>query len=69
MDDELIPCPRCGLPADVIAPPPYEDFPHAVCVDGHDNALIPAVLAHLRSLDDGPHVDRCGQPDVERLDP
>ena len=51
-DNELIPCPTCWLPADVVPPPPYEDFPHARCAAGHDNALVPAVLAYLRSLND-----------------
>jgi hypothetical protein len=49
--NELLPCPTCWLPADVVAPAPYELFPHARCPKGHDNTLVPAVLAHLRSLD------------------
>ena len=53
-NDELIPCPTCWLPADVVPPGPYEDFPHSRCAGGHDNTLIPAVLAHLRSLNDTP---------------
>ncbi len=52
MDDsgELVPCPTCWLPADLAPAGPYEDFPHARCPRGHDNALIPAVLEHLRAM-------------------
>ena len=52
MEEELIPCPRCWLPADLVPPPPYENFPHARCAAGHDSTLIPAVLAHLRATRD-----------------
>lgn len=48
---ELVPCPTCWLPADVVDAPPFEAFRHARCPKGHDNALIPAVLEHLRSLE------------------
>jgi hypothetical protein len=51
LDVELIPCPTCWLPADLVPAPPNEDFPHARCPRGHDNTLIPSVLAHLRTLD------------------
>ena len=49
-DEELVPCPTCWLPADLVPPPPNEDFFHARCARGHDNALVPAVLEYLRSL-------------------
>lgn len=50
---ELIPCPTCWLPADLLPPGPHESFPHSHCPKGHDNTVIPAVLAHLRSLEAG----------------
>ena len=49
--NEMLPCPTCWLPADVLPAGPYDTFAHARCPKGHDNALIPAVLAHLRSLE------------------
>lgn len=51
--NELVPCPTCWLPADLVDPAPYEDFPRSSCPKGHINTLIPAVLAHLRSLESG----------------
>jgi len=48
--DDVVPCPTCWLPADLVAPAVYETDPHSVCPKGHDNTLIPAVLAHLRTL-------------------
>lgn len=76
---ELIPCPTCDLPADLLAPTIPGDFPHSRCAKGHDNALVPAVLSHLRSLDNAEGgwershgksgFDRCGQPDVHGEDP
>jgi hypothetical protein len=51
-DEETIPCPTCWLPADLVAPPAWDTNPHSACPRGHDNSLIPAVLAHLRTLQD-----------------
>ena len=51
-DDETVPCPTCWLPADLVAPPAWDPTPHSVCPKGHDNTLIPAVLAQLRALQD-----------------
>jgi hypothetical protein len=51
-DDETIPCPTCWLPADLVAPPAWDTNPHSLCPKGHDNSLVPAVLAHLRTLQD-----------------
>jgi hypothetical protein len=51
-DEETIPCPTCWLPADLVAPPAWDTNPHSVCPSGHDNTLVPAVLAHLRTLQD-----------------
>jgi len=48
---DTIPCPTCWLPADLIAPTAIDVLHHSRCAGGHDNALAPAVLAHLRSLD------------------
>ncbi|MGQ0618123.1 MAG: hypothetical protein ACT4PW_14235 [Acidimicrobiia bacterium] len=56
--DELVPCPTCWLPADVVAPPPHDIFCHSRCPRGHDNTLVPAVLAHLRALG-AVRPDRC----------
>lgn len=56
-DHELVPCPTCWLPADLLAPVPPDIFHHSYCPRGHNNTLIPAVLAHLRTL---------GQPPVDR---
>lgn len=50
-EDELLPCPTCWLPADVVPPGPHELFPHTRCPKGHDNTLIPAVLDYLRSIE------------------
>lgn len=50
--DDLLPCPTCWLPADIVPPAAHETNPHSVCPKGHDNTLIPAVLAHLRTLQD-----------------
>jgi hypothetical protein len=51
-DEETIPCPTCWLPADLVSPPAWDSNPHSVCPSGHDNTLVPAVLAHLRTLQD-----------------
>jgi hypothetical protein len=51
-DDETIPCPTCWLPADLVAPPAWDTNLHSLCPKGHDNSLVPAVLAHLRTLQD-----------------
>lgn len=51
-DQETVPCPTCWLPADLVAPPGYDANPHSVCPRGHENSLVPAVLAHLRALQD-----------------
>ena len=48
--DELVPCPTCWLHADLLPPPPYESFHHSRCPKGHDNTLVPSVLAHLRAM-------------------
>ena len=65
MDDtELIPCPTCGLPADVNPPGVCEDFPTSFCPRGHRNSLIPAVLFHLRHQAQMAALgfDKCGKP-------
>lgn len=49
-DDQTVPCPTCWLPADLVAPPAWDTNPHSQCPKGHDNSLVPAVLAHLRTL-------------------
>jgi len=49
-DDDTVPCPTCWLPADLVAPPAWDTNPHSHCPRGHDNTLVPAVLAHLRTL-------------------
>jgi len=48
--DELVPCPTCWLPADLVAPKDVDLNYHSHCPRGHDNTLVPAVLRHLRSL-------------------
>lgn len=62
----FVPCPSgtCVFDAEVV---PRQDDPllHAVCPEGHDTALAPVVLEHLRR----PGFDACGQPDKEGLDP
>jgi hypothetical protein len=45
----IVPCPTCWLPAEVVSVP-FDQLRHSRCVDGHDNALAPAVLSHLLSL-------------------
>ncbi len=50
--DDVVPCPTCWLPADLITPAAYDTHPHSVCPRGHHNTLVPAVLAHLRTLQD-----------------
>jgi hypothetical protein len=47
---EFIPCPRCWLPAELLPPAPHEAFHRSRCPRGHENALIPSVLDHLRAL-------------------
>ncbi len=47
---DLIPCPTCWLPADLVAPTAVDVLHHSRCPAGHDNALAPAVLEHLRRL-------------------
>jgi hypothetical protein len=49
-DDDTVPCPTCWLPADLVAPTADDTNHHSHCPRGHDNALVPAVLAHLRTL-------------------
>lgn len=48
--DLVIPCPTCWLLADLVVPGPDEIFHRSLCVRGHENTLVPAVLEHLRSL-------------------
>ena len=55
-ENELVPCPTCWLPADVIPPPPFDTNPRSRCPRGHENTLVPAVLEHLRTLM-GPELD------------
>lgn len=50
---DTVPCPTCWLPADLIAPTSIDVLHHSRCVKGHDNALAPAVLEHLRRLSQG----------------
>lgn len=47
---DLVPCPTCWLPADVLAPLAHDTNHRSRCPRGHENTLIPAVLDHLRSL-------------------
>ncbi len=47
---DLIPCPTCWIPADLIAPTAVDVLHHSVCAAGHDNTLVPAVLEYLRRL-------------------
>ncbi|MGH9179779.1 MAG: hypothetical protein ACRD0N_14650 [Acidimicrobiales bacterium] len=47
---EFVPCPRCWLPAEVLRPVPGDEHHRSLCPRGHENTLVPAVLAHLRSL-------------------
>lgn len=49
LSGEVVPCPRCGLLAPVLSPPPDWTFPEARCTRGHLTVLVPAVHAHLRS--------------------
>lgn len=49
-EEELVACPTCWLPADVLPPIPYDTNPRSRCPRGHENTLVPAVLEHLRSL-------------------
>ncbi len=52
-DAETVPCPTCWLPADLVLSKVWGDTnPHSLCPRGHDNSLIPAVLAHLRTMQD-----------------
>lgn len=44
---ETVPCPRCGAPAEVVQVP-HDALAHSLCAAGHDHALAPPVLAHLR---------------------
>ncbi len=48
---DTIPCPTCWLPADLVAPTAVDVLHHSHCPRGHDNALAPAVLEHLRRID------------------
>jgi hypothetical protein len=50
--DDVVPCPTCWLPADLVAPGAHDTNFHSHCPKGHDNTLVPAVLAHLRTLQD-----------------
>lgn len=56
-DDRMVPCPTCWLLADLLPPLPSDTNFRSRCPRGHENTLVPAVLAHLRSLMDGA-VDR-----------
>ncbi len=56
-DDRMVPCPTCWLLADLLPPLLYDTNFRSRCPRGHENTLVPAVLAHLRSLMDGA-VDR-----------
>jgi hypothetical protein len=49
-NDEVVPCPTCWLPADLVAPTKVDILYHSRCPRGHDNTLVPAVLSHLRTL-------------------
>lgn len=51
--EEFVPCPTCWLPADLVGPTDVDINYHSRCPRGHDNTLVPAVLAHLRSLAGG----------------
>lgn len=44
-------CPTCWLPDDLVAPTSIDVLHHSRCPRGHDNALAPSVLEHLRSLE------------------
>lgn len=59
VEHDMVPCPRCWLPADVLPPLPHDTNPRSRCPRGHENTLIPAVLEHLRSLM-GPPMDQTG---------
>lgn len=50
IEQDLVPCPRCWLPADVLPPLPHSTFMRSKCPRGHENTLIPPVLEHLRTL-------------------
>jgi hypothetical protein len=45
----IVPCPTCWLPAEVVTVP-FDALSHSRCIDGHDNALVPAVLRHLLTI-------------------
>ncbi len=49
LSGEVVPCPRCGLLAPVLPPPPHSTFPESRCARGHFIALVPAVHEYLRS--------------------
>lgn len=57
-EDEVVPCPTCWLAADLVAPTAYDIFFHSRCPRGHDNTLVPDVLAHLRNM----QADIVGRP-------
>lgn len=50
LEQDLVPCPRCWLPADVLPPLPHDTNMRSWCPRGHESTLVPAVLEHLRSL-------------------
>lgn len=50
LSGEVVPCPRCGLLAPVLPPPPSSAFPESRCARGHMTVLVPAVHDYLRSL-------------------
>lgn len=49
-DDEVVPCPTCWLLADLVPPLPHEDFYRSRCARGHENSLVPSVLAYLLEM-------------------
>jgi hypothetical protein len=50
LSGEVVPCPKCGLLAPVLTPPPSSTCPEARCASGHFTVLVPAVHDRLRSL-------------------
>ena len=49
-EEDIVPCPTCWLPADLVPPSDWDTNYHSHCPRGHDNTLVPAVLAHIRAL-------------------
>jgi len=50
IEETVVPCPTCWLLADLLPPLPYDTNHRSRCPRGHENTLVPAVLAHLRTL-------------------